>query len=226
MKRFTLIFALIACTLTAMATPGDTIALFNSKNYDDWTYTRDGYALTPQLILQHKVTLFISSQNNEYTLVSSTLDLNAVSKLRIEFDGYCQPSNGGFSPKLNSPTIELIDDDGNVVSSHYEKFSDKTAHRSFSCSLDVPSSSKPLRLRIAAWDANSDNALAVVAVVVTDDSFQRGDVNGDGNVNSGDVSELYKAILGGSNDIIYDLNNDGSVNTGDISELYRLILNS
>ena len=37
MKRFTLIFALIACTLTAMATPGDTIALFNSKNYDDWT---------------------------------------------------------------------------------------------------------------------------------------------------------------------------------------------
>ena len=50
------------------------------------------------------------------------------------------------------------------------------------------------------------------------------DINGDGNVNTGDVSELYRAILGGMTDSKYDLNGDGNVNTGDISELYQAIL--
>ncbi len=52
----------------------------------------------------------------------------------------------------------------------------------------------------------------------------RGDLNGDGNVNVGDVSALYKAILAGSTDSKYDLNGDGSVNVGDVSALYALII--
>lgn len=52
----------------------------------------------------------------------------------------------------------------------------------------------------------------------------RGDINGDGQVNTGDVSELYKALLSGSTDSKYDLNGDGSVNTGDVSALYKIIL--
>ena len=51
-----------------------------------------------------------------------------------------------------------------------------------------------------------------------------GDLNGDGNVNAGDVSELYSAILRGAADATYDLNNDGNVNAGDISTLYSIIL--
>lgn len=52
----------------------------------------------------------------------------------------------------------------------------------------------------------------------------RGDINGDGQVNTGDVSELYRALLSGSTDSKYDLNGDGSVNTGDVSALYKIIL--
>ena len=51
-----------------------------------------------------------------------------------------------------------------------------------------------------------------------------GDLNGDGNVNAGDVSELYDLILSGSLDPKGDLNDDGQVNAGDVSELYELIL--
>ena len=51
-----------------------------------------------------------------------------------------------------------------------------------------------------------------------------GDLNGDGNVNAGDVSELYSAILRGAGDTTYDLNGDGNVNAGDISSLYSIIL--
>ena len=51
-----------------------------------------------------------------------------------------------------------------------------------------------------------------------------GDVDSDEAVNTGDVSELYKAILFGATDAICDLNDDGSVNTGDVSTLYKLII--
>ena len=53
-----------------------------------------------------------------------------------------------------------------------------------------------------------------------------GDLNGDGFVNTGDVSVLYQAILSGSTDVEYDLNGDGNVNTGDVSLLYSLIIGS
>ena len=51
-----------------------------------------------------------------------------------------------------------------------------------------------------------------------------GDLNGDGNVNTGDVSVLYAAILSGSTDTLYDHNGDGNVNSGDVSALYTIIL--
>ncbi len=57
------------------------------------------------------------------------------------------------------------------------------------------------------------------------DQTSNGDLNGDGNVNTGDVSTLYRAILSNDNDAIYDINGDGNVNIGDISAIYSLILN-
>ena len=51
-----------------------------------------------------------------------------------------------------------------------------------------------------------------------------GDLNGDGQVNAGDVSELYTLILAGDYTEEADLNGDGQVNAGDISELYSIIL--
>lgn len=51
-----------------------------------------------------------------------------------------------------------------------------------------------------------------------------GDLNDDGQVNTGDVSELYRAILNGMTDSKYDINGDGSVNTGDVSALYSILL--
>lgn len=53
---------------------------------------------------------------------------------------------------------------------------------------------------------------------------KKGDLNGDDQVNAGDVSELYTLILNGAYDQKADLNNDGQVNAGDVSELYSIIL--
>ncbi len=52
----------------------------------------------------------------------------------------------------------------------------------------------------------------------------KGDLNGDGLVNTGDISTLYRAILNGDNSAIYDVNGDGQVNSGDVSAIYAIIL--
>lgn len=55
-----------------------------------------------------------------------------------------------------------------------------------------------------------------------------GDVNLDGNVNSGDVSAIYAVILGTETDPGFiqraNVNGDDNVNTGDISALYAIML--
>lgn len=51
-----------------------------------------------------------------------------------------------------------------------------------------------------------------------------GDLNNDGIVNTGDLSELYTWILRGGGNNAYDLNEDKAVNAGDVSSLYTVIL--
>ena len=52
----------------------------------------------------------------------------------------------------------------------------------------------------------------------------KGDVNGDGEVNIGDVNVVIDAILGGGTDVACDVNGDGEVNIGDVNVLIDLIL--
>ncbi len=53
-----------------------------------------------------------------------------------------------------------------------------------------------------------------------------GDVNGDGVVNSSDVTALYKFILTGDTTQLRngDVNGDGTVNSGDVTAVYKFIL--
>ena len=51
------------------------------------------------------------------------------------------------------------------------------------------------------------------------------DLNQDGEVNVGDVSEAYSAILENGDYLYYDINGDNEVNVGDVSRLYDGIMN-
>ncbi len=81
-----------------------------------------------------------------------------------------------------------------------------------------------LATAVALAGAFSAQAISTSDYVI-DEGSPSGDLNGDDNVNVGDVSELYRAILNGSTASKYDLNGDGNVNVGDVSELYSMILN-
>ena len=66
----------------------------------------------------------------------------------------------------------------------------------------------------------------IVPALVT--QFLRGDLNADGNVNTGDLSVLITALLNNDMTIIdmdADPNMDGMINTGDISALINYLLN-
>ena len=68
-------------------------------------------------------------------------------------------------------------------------------------------------------------AIAAMAIAMSSMAAIPGDLNGDGNVNAGDISDLYTAILTGSSDNAFDINSDGNINAGDVSTLYSYILN-
>ena len=64
------------------------------------------------------------------------------------------------------------------------------------------------------------------SVTLFDNVDVPGDVNGDGDVNIGDINKLISIILGGQDDTDgrADVNNDTEVNIGDINAVIDLIL--
>lgn len=57
-------------------------------------------------------------------------------------------------------------------------------------------------------------------------SIARCDIDFDGSINVGDISQIYNIMLSGTFEIeeMGDINNDGVVNVGDVSKLYEIIL--
>lgn len=79
---------------------------------------------------------------------------------------------------------------------------------------------KKLLLGLCAFFALSASAVNYVF----DNGKLTGDINNDGQINSGDVSELYSAIIAGNTATNFDVNDDKQVNAGDVSALYDIIV--
>ena len=79
----------------------------------------------------------------------------------------------------------------------------------------------------AAWSMQRENGYSVR--LVSDVVRKRGDVNGDGDVNTGDVTAVYSYIINGTESGFdkeaADVNLDGDVNTGDVTAIYSIIIN-
>lgn len=67
--------------------------------------------------------------------------------------------------------------------------------------------------------------LALTLTALSANAASRGDVNGDGEVNIGDVTYLIDMILDGNKDLKGDVNGDGEVNIADVTAAIDIILN-
>ena len=74
---------------------------------------------------------------------------------------------------------------------------------------------------------NTNRIMALLALILTSltiNAAVKGDVNGDGEVNIGDLNSIITVILENRDDPVADVNGDGEVNIGDVNVEIALIL--
>lgn len=225
-KTITLALAMILCCAVAH---GDELLRFSQTSFDGWTYTRDDVELNKDLISHNRVYLY-KDVDEDYTLVSPVFSIDGVAGLQVDVEAFSTLWNDPtYNAIKGSPTVELLDAEGNVLQSVFYKFATKELERNFSVTFAVNSLSvTDVRLRLACWDANMTCALSARRVFINsvDTPAVEGDVNGDGECTGSDVTALYNFILYNDNSSIVngDLNNDGDITGSDVTAVYNIIL--
>ena len=215
----------IAIALAAFSATARDLAVFNLNSFDGWIYTRENVNLTTEYIGANKVRIFRNSAGKDFTLISPAIDCSALTTVRVRV-GWQSPTcnEDKYNLTKNSPYIELIDLNGNVVAQHYYLLPDIYPLHDLDILLPVPEGSNMLKVRFAAWDADLNSPGAISNAIVSD--FNIGDVNADGQVNVSDVTQLISVILGeiSLSKQFTDINGDGNVNVSDVTALINRIL--
>ena len=225
MKRF-LILLVIMAGVVPLSLAFEFVR-FDSNNYNTWTYTRPGFVMTTDVINQDKVTLYKAS-NGDYTLVSPSIMKQQFDSVEVKVLGYSkQYTSPYYDPYLGSPTIEIINDNGEVLKSVFYEFEEKRLDHTFAVKFDVSDlvNGSSFKVRLACWQARIYDAFSVREVIV-DSILMPGDVDGDGSVTAGDITVLYNYLLNddGENMVAGDQDGDGSITSADITFVYNVII--
>ena len=95
----------------------------------------------------------------------------------------------------NSPYIELLDLNDNVIAQCYHQLKEAKIIHDIDVVVKMPDNSTgPIKVRIAAWNADTNTPGAVKHVEISNQV--NGDVNGDGMINVSDITKLVNVILG------------------------------
>ena len=223
MKHLLISLAIICSALTAGAVQ---YAVFNQNSFDGWIYTRDNVTLTTEFISAYKVTIYKNSAGKDFTLISPSFDTNGNRTLRVIFDWRANTyDEENYNLTKNSPYIELLDLNGNVIAQNFYQLKEVKLIHDIDAVVKIPDNfTGPLKVRIAAWNADTNTPGAVKHVEIS--SQNTGDVNGDGTINVSDITKLINVIMGIIDlpDEFADVNGDGTVNVSDITALVNIIL--
>lgn len=225
MKRFLILLVIMAGVVPL--SPAFELVRFDSNNYNTWTYTRPGFVMTTDVINQDKVTLYKAS-NGDYTLVSPSIMKQQFDSVEVKVLGYSkQYTSPYYDPYLGSPTIEIINDNGEVLKSVFYEFEEKRLDHTFAVKFDVSDlvNGSSFKVRLACWQARIYDAFSVREVIVGR-VLMPGDVDGDGSVTAGDITVLYNYLLNddGENMVVGDQDGDGSITSADITFVYNVII--
>lgn len=205
------------------------LALFDQNHYDGWTYTRDNMILNTDDISHNRIVLYHFGSGIDYTLISPLIGNVGCDTVDVDITAYSTTySSSVYNSIKGSPTIEILDEEGNVVKSEFHLFTDVAFERKFVISFDMRDVTIPnYRVRIACWNADKNSVLAIRKVVVDGVGLPvNADVNGDGNITAADVTALYDYLL--NNDatgiVNGDVNNDGIITAADVTVVYSVML--
>ena len=225
MKRFLILLVIMAGVVPLSL--AFELVRFDSNNYNTWTYTRPGFVMTTDVINQDKVTLYKAS-NGDYTLVSPSIAKQQFDSVEVKVLGYSkQYTSPYYDPYLGSPTIEIINENGEVLKSVFYEFEEKRLDHTFAVKFDVSDlgNGSSFKVRLACWQARIYDAFSVREVIVGR-VLMPGDVDGDGSVTAGDITVLYNYLLNddGENMVVGDQDGDGSITSADITFVYNVII--
>ena len=231
MKTFTRIIAWSLMALGTFAATAQEVLNFGPNSFDGWTYTRSSeeVPLNTVNITRNKINLY-NDNGVDYTLISPVIDngqattLNVALVLRNTNQGV-----SGYTPRLTSPTVELLNADDEVVASAFILITKEELSYNLNTTLDVPGGSlQGLRLRLAAWSADVNNAISVYSVKALAETTSQplpGDVDGNGVVNGSDVTALYNYLLNGAVPAgVADVDGNNTINGSDVTALYNMLL--
>ena len=226
MKLRALLLLILVSIVASVA--AEELLTFDRKNYVGWIYTRSDVELSNANIGGNKITLYHYG-DDDYTLVSPMVQATDVSSIVVKVTGksiISEDEQNVYSPTLGSPTIELLNQNNEVLKSVKYNFTTVEIDRYFEVTFDISDiPAGKFKLRLACWDADINSALAIRKVVVEDCALH-GDVNGDDVVTSADVTALYDYLLNNdtTNLINGDVNGDGDITSADVTAVYNILL--
>lgn len=215
----------VLCLAFGILVQAQKLAEFNLNSFDDWFYTRSGVELNTNSICTNKVNLY-----GGYMLISPQFSAKVVKFVKVEakiaVKEYAQPK---YSVSKASPTLELLNEQGEVVVAKRHAYSEALPQQVFEDYLAVPEGARKLTMRISAPKADVNSAGAVHELVLTasesDGSLVVGDLNGDGVCDVTDVTSLINIILEEKvTTDVADINGDGHIDVSDVTALINNIL--
>jgi len=222
-KKLILLFVLMMCSTVVLL--ASELAHFDPYSFNAWDYTRPGFNLSTQNISGDNVNLY-KNGTVDYTLISPLFSKGNSSKIIVDFKGKSNRyNNDNYDAYKGSPTVELLDVNGNVVNSCFYEFVDKVRAREFTVSFDLKNlEGDVFKVRIACWNADMNCALSVNEVVIK--GLIAGDVDGDGSITSADVTVLYNYLINNESSSLVDgdVDGDGSITSGDVTVVYNKLL--
>ena len=226
MKLRVLLLLFLASIVTSVA--AEELLTFDRKNYMGWIYTRSDVELNNANIGANRITLYHYGEE-DYTLVSPMVEATGVRSIVVKVTGksiISEDEENAYNPTLGSPTVELLNENNEVIKSFKYYFTTVEIDRYFEVNFDIRDiTDGKFKLRMACWDADMNSALAIRKVIVEDCAL-KGDVNGDGDVTASDVTTLYDYLLNNdtTNLINGDVNGDGEITSADVTSVYNVLL--
>lgn len=221
MKRKSLLVILL---FTMLAVHSQNVLLqFGKNNFEGWMYNGES-VINNQSIGNDLVALY-----GDYVLVSPMFNATGVDNITVEFTGRSRfGGDESYNPVQGSPTLQLIDENGDVVKEQSYLFTTHSYERFFTVGFDINDvANRKFKLRLACPDANIDMVLSVRKVVVYADADPvPGDVDNDGTVTSADVTAIYNYLLNNDDSSVPngDQDGDGIITAGDVTIVYNVLL--
>lgn len=227
---------IIVLYLISWSTSAQELPQFTNNSFDGWNYNNPGVQLNATTISDGRIVLYVNSKKKALMLTSPEFSCQDVDSIAADVLWYTSTfANSAFDLSRAALTMAIDDSQGVPLDSVTCVPTVTGSSRTLSLRIAVPQGLENCRLRFVSWSGDIISSGAIkraeiyaVAATPHPDDVLLGDVDGDGEITIGDVTELIDCLLmGTSNDeqrIACDIDQDGKISIGDVTALIDIII--